>query len=122
MLNSTLIVILCCAFSLVLAFLLFFAFYSRSIEPFDEMKLIPVCRANEELGGSTKRGGDGNLYIIKDNELVCISSPGNQSGKHYKNTLSGQNQVVRCKDVTIDKKLGGDGRLWGVEKHRPCVF
>lgn len=120
MLNSTLIVILCCAFSLILAFLLFFALYSRSIEPFDEMKLIPLCGVNDKHGGTTTLGGDGNLYVVKGDELVCISSQDNKYGKHYKTVVS--DKVPNCKDINIEKKQGGDGRLWGVEKNRPCVF
>ena len=124
MLNSTLIVILCCAFSLILAFLLFFALYSRSIEPFDDMKLIPLCGVNDEHGGSTTLGGDGNLYIVKDDELVCISSKGKQYGLHYKNIQNPQssNEVPKCKGMSTEKRRGGDGRLWGVEQNRPCVF
>ena len=125
MLNGTLIVILSCAFSLAFAFLLFFALYSRSIEPFDERGIIPMCTKEDTDGEKTTMGGDGHLYIVENNELKCIYSGKNRQSNLYKSTKgdsSSQTSFEKCTNINTEKKHGGDGRLYGIERNSSCVY
>jgi hypothetical protein len=122
MVDSTLIVILCCAFSLAFAFLLFFALYSRSIEPFDERGLVPMCK-KEDMDGEKTLGGNGHIYIVKDDRLKCIVSEGNNYIRlSKKEETSSQTSFQKCADINTEKIHGGDGRLYGIERNDACVY
>jgi hypothetical protein len=121
---------LACAFSLAFACLLFFALYSRTVEPYDEPStLVPQCTENDKLGGSATLGGDGHIYIIKNEELVCVMARGNDpelptptpTRSPPTQTQSITSHPPYCEHVSTHKKRGGDGRLWGMENNRPCV-
>ncbi len=123
---------LACAFSLAFACLLFFALYSRTIEPYDD-ESIPRCTESDKMGGSATLGGDGNIYIVKNNELICVSPNVKDSDFEYDETLPPNTYQLQettlstvtppyCVNSRTQKRKAGDGRLWGIENNMPCVY
>ena len=132
---------LACAFSLAFACLLFFALYSRTIEPYDgsnepivDLDAIPRCTESDKLGGSATLGGDGNIYIIKNDELICSmprittissddeSNDESNSTTHYNTTTTmSTSSPAYCENASTQKRKAGDGRLWGIENNMPCL-
>jgi hypothetical protein len=127
---------LACAFSLAFACLLFFALYSRTIEPYDgsnepstDIDTIPRCTESDKLGGLATLGGDGNIYIIKNEELVCllprIKDVEDEQDEYpptiYHPTTPSMSSPPYCVNRNSQKRKAGDGRLWGIENNMPCV-
>lgn len=124
--GNNLIFFLACAFSLAFATLLFFALYSRTIEPYEptsDLDTIPRCTESDKIGGSATLGGDGNIYILKNNELICFSPHLKDSDEisPNTNTPSTVSPPYCMNGERTQKRKAGDGRLWGIENNMPCV-
>lgn len=134
MAGNTWIFFLACAFSLAFACLLFLAMYSRTVELFEPPSYsLPVCNEADRLGSTATLGGDGNIYITRNDDLVCVvpqvpvsaqqTAEGTPTHPSYIPTaITTSINPPHCTNFFSQKRKAGDGRLWGVENEMPCVY